>query len=123
MPRTLILMRHAKSSWSSPAATDFDRPLNGTMDISKAVREIGFKPTPTKEAFKETVEWYEDQFRNNEAVRTEMITRFMTYAIPREKKPKLYGAIDRELEKAGVKVEKIRKKRKGDLEEFEKDEL
>jgi phosphohistidine phosphatase len=26
--KTLFLMRHAKSDWSSPAATDHDRPLN-----------------------------------------------------------------------------------------------
>lgn len=28
MPLTLILMRHAKSSWGDPDADDFDRPLN-----------------------------------------------------------------------------------------------
>ena len=29
MTRTLILMRHAKSSWDNPILTDHDRPLNG----------------------------------------------------------------------------------------------
>lgn len=29
MALTLILMRHAKSSWSDPSQGDFDRPLNG----------------------------------------------------------------------------------------------
>ncbi|MFK7754454.1 MAG: histidine phosphatase family protein [Sedimentitalea sp.] len=29
MSLTLILMRHAKSSWSTPAQGDHDRPLNG----------------------------------------------------------------------------------------------
>ena len=29
MDLTLILMRHAKSSWDDPAQDDFDRPLNG----------------------------------------------------------------------------------------------
>ncbi len=28
MPRTLILMRHAKSSWDDPSLDDHDRPLN-----------------------------------------------------------------------------------------------
>ena len=28
MQRRLIIMRHAKSSWNSPAATDHARPLN-----------------------------------------------------------------------------------------------
>ena len=29
MERTLLVMRHAKSSWSSGVASDHDRPLNG----------------------------------------------------------------------------------------------
>ena len=28
MQRTLVLIRHAKSSWSNPMESDFDRPLN-----------------------------------------------------------------------------------------------
>ena len=28
MPRTLILMRHAKSAWDDPSLSDHDRPLN-----------------------------------------------------------------------------------------------
>jgi phosphohistidine phosphatase len=28
MQRTLVLIRHAKSSWSNPLETDFERPLN-----------------------------------------------------------------------------------------------
>jgi len=28
MERTLVLIRHAKSSWASPLQSDFDRPLN-----------------------------------------------------------------------------------------------
>ena len=27
--RELLILRHAKSAWDTPAATDFDRPLNG----------------------------------------------------------------------------------------------
>ncbi|MEE2843678.1 MAG: histidine phosphatase family protein, partial [Planctomycetota bacterium] len=26
--KTIILLRHAKSSWDSPASSDFQRPLN-----------------------------------------------------------------------------------------------
>ncbi len=29
MTRELLILRHAKSAWDTPAATDFDRPLNG----------------------------------------------------------------------------------------------
>lgn len=28
MPKTLLLLRHAKSSWSDPSLADFERPLN-----------------------------------------------------------------------------------------------
>jgi len=28
-PRELLILRHAKSAWDTPAETDFDRPLNG----------------------------------------------------------------------------------------------
>lgn len=28
MPKTLLLLRHAKSSWADPALADFERPLN-----------------------------------------------------------------------------------------------
>jgi phosphohistidine phosphatase len=34
MSRTLILTRHAKSSWSDSGIDDFDRPLNGRGRIS-----------------------------------------------------------------------------------------
>ena len=37
--KTLILLRHAKSSWDNPAARDFDRPLNPKG--RKAARAIG----------------------------------------------------------------------------------
>jgi len=39
MPRTLYLLRHAKSSWDSPAARDFDRPLASRGE--KAARLMG----------------------------------------------------------------------------------
>jgi len=37
MSLTLILMRHAKSSWNNPALDDFDRPLN-TRGVRDAPR-------------------------------------------------------------------------------------
>src|SRR5262245_57005344 len=42
--KTLLLLRHAKSSWDSPAARDYDRPLapRGERDaprIGKALRD------------------------------------------------------------------------------------
>ncbi|HXG79652.1 MAG TPA: histidine phosphatase family protein [Methyloceanibacter sp.] len=46
---TLILLRHAKSSWSNPAIADFDRPLakRGIKDaplMGKAMAERGIEP-------------------------------------------------------------------------------
>ena len=42
MPRKLIVMRHAKSSWNNPELADHDRPLNerGKRDSPKIAEEI-----------------------------------------------------------------------------------
>ena len=47
--RRLIIMRHAKSSWNSLAATDHDRPLNkrGQRDaprVAQRLAELGWRP-------------------------------------------------------------------------------
>ena len=47
--RRLIIMRHAKSSWSSNASSDHDRPLNnrGRRDapfMAKVLRDNGWEP-------------------------------------------------------------------------------
>jgi phosphohistidine phosphatase len=44
--KTLLLLRHAKSSWDSPAARDFDRPLSGRGErdapkVGKALKQSG----------------------------------------------------------------------------------
>ena len=49
MPRTLLLMRHAKSSWNNPGLSDFDRQLNkrghkAAPRIGGYIREIGLTP-------------------------------------------------------------------------------
>ena len=50
MPIQLIVMRHAKSSWKSPAADDHDRPLNGRGRrdaplVAARLLELGWAPT------------------------------------------------------------------------------
>jgi phosphohistidine phosphatase len=42
VPKTLILVRHAKSSWADPHLTDHDRPLNkrGIDDAPKMARRL-----------------------------------------------------------------------------------
>jgi len=49
MTRRLIVMRHAKSSWNSPAHSDHERPLNGrgrrdAPKIGAALVERGWTP-------------------------------------------------------------------------------
>ncbi len=49
--KTLILVRHAKSSWSHPGRTDHDRPLNarGTRDAPRmAARLAARRPAPDR---------------------------------------------------------------------------
>lgn len=43
MSKTLFLLRHAKSSWSAPAHSDFERPLNRRGERSAAVIGIMMK--------------------------------------------------------------------------------
>jgi len=49
MQRTLILIRHAKSSWANPLESDFDRPLNerGKHDapiMGERLKKLGVIP-------------------------------------------------------------------------------
>lgn len=49
MKRTLVLIRHAKSSWSNPGEADFERPLNdrGERDAPRMgarLKELKIKP-------------------------------------------------------------------------------
>src|SRR5688572_17096724 len=47
--KTLLILRHAKSSWAEPGISDFDRPLNdrGKRDaprVGEVLQERGLKP-------------------------------------------------------------------------------
>lgn len=49
MQRTLVLIRHAKSSWANPLQSDFDRPLNDrgkeqAPAMGKMLKERGIIP-------------------------------------------------------------------------------
>lgn len=89
--------------------------FSGPQDISKAKDKLGFVPTEPEVAFRNTVAWYKDLFINNEDEREELIARFMLYVLPREAKQSFYVAVGKELERHGIRDEKYRKKRKGDL--------
>jgi phosphohistidine phosphatase len=69
--KTLLLIRHAKSSWDQPGLTDFDRTLNerGKKDapaMAKRVKEKGLEPdhlisSPAKRARK-TAKCFAEEF-------------------------------------------------------------
>lgn len=101
----------------------FPTVFNGPIDITKAKEQLGFKPTPVETAFKKTIEWYDQALVTMDSFREEMLTRMITYVVPREKKDKLYLAVEAELEKHGIVNEKYRKKRKGDIGDMDHEEL
>jgi len=69
--KTLLLVRHAKSSWDQPGLSDFDRPLNdrGKKDapaMAKRVKEKGIGldhliSSPAKRA-KKTAKYFAEEF-------------------------------------------------------------
>jgi len=73
--KTLLLVRHAKSSWDDPAMTDFDRPLNerGKKDapmmadrlIARGITVGSFISSPAKRARK-TAKIFAQAFKRNE---------------------------------------------------------
>lgn len=49
MKRTLVMIRHAKSSWSNPLQSDFERPLNergntDALEMGKRLKNAGITP-------------------------------------------------------------------------------
>ncbi len=75
--KTLVIVRHAKSSWSSPGLTDFERPLNdrGKEDAPKMAQKLldkkikidFFISSPAKRAQKTAklfMEVYDEQKKN-----------------------------------------------------------
>jgi phosphohistidine phosphatase len=73
--KTLILVRHAKSSWDDPTLPDFDRPLNdrGKKDAPKMAKRLAdkkinidaFISSPAKRA-KKTAELFIKEFDRDE---------------------------------------------------------
>ena len=96
--------------------------FSGGMDVSKAKNQLNFHPTDFVKALKSTIDWYDNEFVHNYDYREEMVGDIMARIVPREKRDKVYLAIDRELSKAGVEQSSdwYKAKRKGDLEFFDK---
>jgi phosphohistidine phosphatase len=72
--KTLLLVRHAKSSWEEPGMSDFDRPLNerGKKDapqMAKRVQEKGidvdlFVSSPAKRALR-TARFFAEEWKQD----------------------------------------------------------
>jgi phosphohistidine phosphatase len=70
--KTLVIVRHAKSSWDQPGLSDFDRPLNerGKKDapvMASRLKEKGIEldylvSSPAKRA-KKTAKYFAEEFR------------------------------------------------------------
>ena len=58
--------------------------FNGNLDISKARKMLGFKPTTADEAFKATLAWYEQAFVKFPSNRDSILTDLFQTAVPKE---------------------------------------
>ena len=96
--------------------------FSGPMDVSKAKSKLGFQPTNFEDALKNSIEWYDHEFNSNYDYREEMVADIMARIVPKEKRDKVYLAVDRELSKVGIEQSSAwyKAKRKGDLEFLEK---
>ncbi|MFD3190983.1 SixA phosphatase family protein [Sedimentitalea sp. HM32M-2] len=82
MTRTLILMRHAKSSWDHPTLSDHDRPLNSRGQ--RAARSLG--------KWLAAQPWQPDQALVSSAVRTRQTYAGLDLSLPADFTPSLYHA-------------------------------
>jgi phosphohistidine phosphatase len=89
--KTLLLMRHGKSSWDDPALADHDRPLTprgrkGAALVAKYLRDTGLQPAivlcTSAIRAQETLDQLRPSFSDSTIIKTE---------------PKLYGAGSNEL--------------------------
>lgn len=74
MDRRLIVMRHAKSSWSDPAATDHERPLNAR----------GRRDAPRVAARLAELQWLPDWVLSSDSRRTQETLSHMLAELPPE---------------------------------------
>ena len=75
--KTILLIRHAKSSWDDPGLSDFDRPLNerGKKDAPKMAERLhergikidAFVSSPAKRA-KKTAEQFAKKYKKEEDI-------------------------------------------------------
>ncbi|SFU00747.1 SixA phosphatase family protein [Sedimentitalea nanhaiensis] len=88
MTRTLILMRHAKSSWDNPVLDDHDRPLNKRG--KRAAKSLG--------RWLRGQLWQPDQAIVSTAIRTRDTFGGLGLALGAEFSPELYHANSAEMQ-------------------------
>ena len=115
--------------------------FRGGMDISKAISKLEFVPTDLSDVLEKSIQWYDQEFAHNfeyryidifnfvrsrvsfsnsNSYREEMLQDIMARLVPKHKRDQLYIAVDRELIKSGIQDPIYKKKRKGEIESFEK---
>jgi phosphohistidine phosphatase SixA len=72
IPRRLVVMRHAKSSWKQPYSSDHERPLKGRgrREALRAAQELG------------EIGWLPDLVLSSDSARTQETWACMTEGIP-----------------------------------------
>lgn len=98
--KTLLLIRHAKSDWSTPSLSDFERPLNerGKRDaplmvkrlLDKKIKIDAFVSSPAKRA-KKTASIFAKEYDNG---KDEIIFYEELYAAPEEVFYDVIGKLD-----------------------------
>lgn len=106
--KTLLLIRHAKSSWDDIALSDFERPLNdrGKKDAPMMARRLtdkkikidGFISSPAKRA-KRTATFFAKEFGVDE---NDIVYKTELYAAPKEVFYDVIEKLDNKLDHVAV---------------------
>ena len=93
--------------------------FRGPIDISKAREKLGFTPSTADEAFRKTVQWYEDAFLTMEKEREKALSvlssgcekwfsfSFCNPGFPRERLNELFDSVNKELSERGNKHQEL----------------
>jgi len=106
------------SKESDKSFYNYPTVFGGPIDISKAKDKLGFLPTSAERAFEETIAWYDDAFVNFPEKRDEILREMFEMIIPRENIDNVYREIDKFLASKGMKENKFKQRRKGEMDQL-----